>query len=155
MRSIKAKELLPSGRTKRATFRATMPMLPYMLPSRRTQRATFSRFSNITRSNVHKNIFAFLIPREATFEATQDSAIIVTQHLRRIISLHKQNDHPLAFAIQSLLHTIVPKMEVLILAAKYLVSRGWSSSLNVKKTSWSMSSPASIKVLHLSFRSRL
>jgi len=34
------RELLPSGRTKRAT-RATLPMLPYMLPSGRTQRATF------------------------------------------------------------------------------------------------------------------
>ena len=35
------KDLLPSRRTERATFRATLPMLPYLLPSKRTQEATF------------------------------------------------------------------------------------------------------------------
>jgi len=35
------KDLLPSKRTQRATFRATLPMLPYLLPSGRTEEATF------------------------------------------------------------------------------------------------------------------
>jgi len=41
MRETKDKDLLPSERTERATFRATLPMLPYLLPSERTERATF------------------------------------------------------------------------------------------------------------------
>jgi hypothetical protein len=40
-RDSSVKDLLPSGRTQRATFRATMPMLPYLLPSKRTKEATF------------------------------------------------------------------------------------------------------------------
>ena len=40
-RESSVKDLLPSGRTKRATQRATWPMLPFLLPSGRTQRATF------------------------------------------------------------------------------------------------------------------
>ncbi len=41
------RELLPSGRTKRAT----LPMLPYMLPSGRSQRATFE--ATRTRNHAH------------------------------------------------------------------------------------------------------
>jgi len=41
MRETKVKDLLPSERTERATFRATMPGLLSLLPSGRTERATF------------------------------------------------------------------------------------------------------------------
>ncbi len=58
MRAPSVKDLLPSKRTKRATFRATMPMLPYMLPSGRTKRATFEVLflSGGNRHKVSKNL---------------------------------------------------------------------------------------------------
>jgi len=40
-RDSPVKDLLPSGRTQRATFRATLPGVPYLLPSKRTKEATF------------------------------------------------------------------------------------------------------------------
>jgi hypothetical protein len=51
------KDLLPSKRTQRATFRATMPLLSYLLPSGRTKRATFEAIflSGGNRHKVSKN----------------------------------------------------------------------------------------------------